>query len=288
MKKEDIHIIIGLIVILGCVFLGYSIVKSMSGVNPPFTVIESESMQHSNSSEIGIIDTGDMMLVRDPNKTTIVTLVEGYVSGEMHFGDYGSVIIYKRTNANPVIHRAILYLEYISDTGSWSAPSLANYPENMWEISGESEKPDVNNLKGTLILTLPENYRVDNKKLVDNKISIHLDNLSHQSGYITMGDNNPDTDQNSRDISPDTLVAKERIKSVAWKEIPWLGAIKLFSNGKINNVLEHAHNTVTNLISFLFTIILILFSIGFSFDMYKLRKEKNTPTPLFPLEQKNN
>ncbi len=286
MKKEDIHVIIGLIIVLGCVLLGYSMVKSMSGVNPPFTVIESESMQHSNNSEVGIIDTGDMMLVKDPNKTTIVTLVEGYVSGEMHFGDYGSVIVYKRQNANPVIHRAILYLEYNSNTHSWSAPALANYPENMWEISGENKNPDVNNLNGTLILKLPGNYRSIND---DNSIAIHLDNLNtNYNGYITMGDNNQDIDQNSRDISYNILVSKDRIKSVAWKEIPWLGAIKLFTNGKINNVLEHAHNAIANLISFLFTIILILFSIGFVYDMYKLKKENKTPTPPFPLEEENN
>ena len=280
MKKEDLYLVIGLIVILGAVVIGFSVVKSMSGVDPPFTVIESQSMQHSENSEIGIIDTGDMILVKSPDKTNIVTLVEGYATGEQHFGDYGSVIVYKRDIGNPVIHRAIIYLEYNSASDSWSAPSLENY-NLRWSVIGVSD-PDVNDLHGTLIIDLPGDYRSVNSV---NSVHINLDVLNHKSGYVTMGDNNQDIDQNSSNISFNTLVSKDKIKSVAWKEVPWLGAIKLIANGKIDNVTENVPNTIPNLITFIVTIILILFSIGYVYDINKSKKERDTPTPPFPLEQ---
>ena len=294
MKKENLYLLIGLIIILAAVVAGFFVIKSMSGVDPPFTVIESESMQHSNESEVGIIDTGDMILVKSPDKTDIVSLVEGYATKEKHFGDYGSVIIYNRgNNQNPVIHRAILYLEHNSNN-TWNAPSLENYDLN-WEING-SKSSDTNNLHGILTLELPGDYRSN------NKIEINLDQLqlknSYQGGYITMGDNNPYTDQQSGIC--DTLVSvydplisdddnsntkyKNTIKSVAWKEIPWLGAIKLAANGKLDNVTKNVPNTIPNLIMFVFTIILILYSLGFVYDLSK-SKRKETPTPSFPLQQ---
>ena len=48
-----------------------------SGVSPPFTVINSGSMQHSDESSIGTIDTGDMVIVKNPDYQEITTYVEG-------------------------------------------------------------------------------------------------------------------------------------------------------------------------------------------------------------------
>lgn len=273
MKRENIVLIAGIVIFLLIVIIGFSAVKSASGVDPPFTVVESQSMQHSNESEIGIIDTADMMLVKDPDKTHITTFVEGYASGEKHFGDYGSVIIYKRDTGNPVIHRAILYLEY--NNNKWSGPSLDNFGNN-WYCPNST---DTNSLSGILILRLPGEYRD-----VDS-ISINLDTLSKQSGFITMGDNNNDIDQNSLNISYNQLVGYERIKSVAWKEIPWIGALKLISNGNKARVDANVPNTIPNLAAFFITIILIIMAIGFVFDeIVYLKKRQNTPTPPFPLE----
>lgn len=249
----------------------------MSGVDPPFTVIESQSMQHSDSSEIGIIDTGDMILVKSPEKTKITTLVEGFVTNEKYFGDYGSVIIYKRDVGNPVIHRAILYLEYNQNNGTWSAPSLENYTEG-WSIDGKQDISQINCLSGELTIKLPGNYRSV------NAIHINLNTLKPQSGYITMGDNNQNIDQNSSNISDKTLVSENMIKSVAWKEIPWVGSIKLIANGKIDNVFSNVPNTIPDLLSFAVTIILILYSLGFVFDFHKTKRANKTPTPSFPLE----
>lgn len=274
MKRENIILLVGVIIIISIIAGGFIAIKSASGVDPPFTVVESQSMQHSKESEIGIIDTGDMVLVKDPDKTTITTYIEGYADNKKDFGDYGSVIIYKRPAGNPVIHRAILYLEY-NGNNTWSAPSLSGYP--YWNCIDETSITDVNSLSGTLTIELQSDYRD-----VSN-IKINLDNLNKQSGFITMGDNNSDIDQNSMNISLNQLITYDKIKSVAWKEIPWLGALKLITNGNISRLDANVPNTIPNLASFLITIVLILISIGFLFDEIMLMRKK-TPTPSFPLE----
>ena len=47
---------------------------------------------HSSDSRIGIIDTGDMLLVKDPDSKDITTYVEGSKSGYRSFGEYGDDI----------------------------------------------------------------------------------------------------------------------------------------------------------------------------------------------------
>ena len=75
-----------------------------SGFGTPFSVVMSESMQHDDTrSQIGCIDTGDVVIVQSPEKADIVSYVEGTITGYSTFGDYGSVIIYERGNGhNPV------------------------------------------------------------------------------------------------------------------------------------------------------------------------------------------
>ena len=106
-----------------------------SGMNRPLTVVESYSMQHSDdTSYLGIIDTGDMAVMVSPDKRSVTTFVEGHQSGYSKFGAYGDVIIYYRDTGNPVIHRAIIWLDY--EDGKWSAPSLKDYPSELWVNAG--------------------------------------------------------------------------------------------------------------------------------------------------------
>src|SRR3989304_7218406 len=60
---------------------------------PPLVVIESPSMQHGHTtSAIGVIDTGDLVLVQSaPTRGDVVTWVEGRGSGHSTYGDYGEV-----------------------------------------------------------------------------------------------------------------------------------------------------------------------------------------------------
>lgn len=266
MKKENLHMIIGLGIVLILLFSGSLIIKNVSGVNPPFTVVESQSMQHSpDKSQIGIIDTADMILVQHPTKTKITTYVEGSKTGYESFGDFGSVIVYKRiTEGNPIIHRAMIELIYEDST--WKAPSLKDY-SGLWNCSSG----DYNNISGTLTIEFQRNYK-------PVTVDINVDALQKKSGYLTMGDNNSIPDQTST-ISSSYLVSSERIKSVAWKEIPWIGAIKLIVNDKEKS-LDNVTNTIPNLGYFFFTLILSIIAIGFILDNIQLiRMKKNDPHP---------
>lgn len=261
-NRDFLKTIIAIIVVFTIVFGGYMGLKNASGVNPPSTVIESESMQHGNESKIGIIDTGDLIVVKSPMKTQIVTFVEGYQNDYQTFGDYGSVIVYKRSAGNPVIHRAIVYLEYNESTNKWSSKDLMNYPSEYWTCDSGN---DYTNITGTLKIT----------KLgsLNPTVTIDMNKLIKKSGYITMGDNNSTCDQ-SCGIALDTPISKDRIKSVAWVEIPWIGSIKMIMAGEINQINNKVPNTIPCLAASFVTMFLTIISIGFIIDEFALHKRK--------------
>ena len=254
MNTEDrntiIVVLIAIIVIVG----GYVCIKSASGVSPPFTVVESHSMQHcqldDRHSDIGIIDTGDLILVRSPSKCTITSYIEGSQNGYQKFGDYGDVIVYKRVGQNPVIHRAFLWLDW--NGSSWSAPALENYAGD-WNNTGSGN--DYMHMSGTLSFT-GVGVVVEGGK----NLSIDLDSLPKTSGYLTLGDsvNNQYFDQNTIIIS--SLISEDMIKSVAWKEIPWLGALKLMIKGNTSELNSWAPNSKTMLICEFAMIIVMLYA----------------------------
>ena len=264
MKRKQILTIsvagIAVILFLGLVYY----INENSGVNPPFTVVESQSMQHlDDQSAIGTIDTGDMIYVKSPEKTVIVTYVDGIQSGYKSFGDYGSVIIYKRTGGNPVIHRAILWVEW--DGTSWNVDSLNTYPYS-WDIDGGHTCTGF--VSGTLHMTIKSDYR-------DIVCSLNFASLNTQSGYITLGDHNGNFDQSTgiMDYQP---IRPDMVKSVASMEVPWLGCLKLLANGKGDRVDIHAPNSITCLEVTFATIILILIAISYIIDeinYYRISKK---------------
>lgn len=252
--KESMAIMLVAILIVGGLY-GY--IQYESDVNPTFTNVESQSMQHSDTSQLGIIDTGDMVILRSVNNTEkdsyghLITYVEGSITGETSFGEYGTVVVYERDNsttANPIIHRLILWLDYDEDTGHWSAYSLADYSD--WSCT---ESDDWNDLSGTLTL-----YNIG---FSSKTVSINLDTLAQKaphSGYLTMGDNTTNNyfDQLTIVIG---AVTEEQINSVAWIEIPWGGIIKLLMNGYSEVISEWVPNSVPCMIitvaAFIFAII---------------------------------
>ena len=104
MNRSDRNLIIAIGVVFVIVVGGFVGTIMYTGMTTPFSVVMSQSMQHSQTeSEIGVIDTGDVVMVMDPSKTQIYSYVEGTQNGHSSFGDYGSVIIYNRGgNQNPV------------------------------------------------------------------------------------------------------------------------------------------------------------------------------------------
>ncbi len=254
--KVVIAVIITFALLFGGLFL-------YSGMSRPLTVVESGSMQHSEDrSMIGVIDTGDIIVMVDPDRRSITSYVEGYHSGYSSFGEYGDVIIYYRDNKNPVIHRAILWLDWNAETETWSAPSLQYFDESRWYDDNGSEK-DYNDLKGTLTIT--------GLGWKGYTASIDLDRLDKHSGYLTSGDNNYYFDQEVG-ISTSGLIEKDNIKAIAGFEIPWFGCIKLYLNDK--NVDKIPSNSLPCLIVAVIDIIFLLLTLMVVVNYYYMWKDE--------------
>ncbi len=107
---------IGREILVSLVILGIILASlyAYTGIWPPMVVIESSSMSHSQRSTVGIIDTGDIVLVRDNARVEVVSYVEGRANDYSRYGQYGDVIIYRpmgNLDRTPIIHRPIVYLE---------------------------------------------------------------------------------------------------------------------------------------------------------------------------------
>tara|TARA_B100001287_G_C22665886_1_gene522792 strand:+ start:1058 stop:2032 length:975 start_codon:yes stop_codon:yes gene_type:complete len=158
-----------------------------TGTMPPLVVVESSSMIHDPDGEVGSIDAGDLILVKDTSFENIVTFAEatsildssyGY---EMH-GMGGDVIIYQKNgdSGTPIIHRAILRVEASqTTTPDRSATSEDNNSAHCpnggtWD----SNTIDDDGIMGTCILTwnVP-GTNVSNQE----KITIHFDGVN--AGY---------------------------------------------------------------------------------------------------------
>jgi len=294
-EKDTKRLIVVIAAALLIIVAAFVCINMASGVNPPQTVVESESMQHGVGSQIGVIDTGDMVLLKNKDKVTIRSYVDGYKTGYQAFGGYGDVIVYGRDNdesgreLNPVIHRAILWLDYNGDR-TWSAPSLDGYPLDRWSCvkSNGARVEDVNKLSGNLTLKYM-GYREDKVAVVNLD---RLVDLRSGSGFITMGDNNSGCDQPVGIAGVKGLITYEQIRSVAWMEIPWVGAFKMLLGGKDIDLKEKVPNTVPCLAASIMSIVFLLFGLSFLFDkLYYIRyrkelyREMNAPTPIFPVEE---
>lgn len=267
MEKDTKHAIIVVVVAVAVIAVAFFGISAASGVSPPQTVVESGSMQHGTGSNIGVIDTGDVVLVKDKDKVNILSYVDGYNVGYEAFGNYGDVIIYDRgPNQNPVIHRAILWLDY-NGNGTWSAPSLKDYPSDLWSCTSGS---DWSNLSGTLILKgMGYNHSINP--------SVDLNNLANSyphSGYLTMGDNNTVFDQPRNISGVAGLIQYDNIRSVAWIEIPWIGTFKMMLNGKMNAIDYWVPNTVPCLAGAILFIIFLVVGLSFLFDYRYYGKQR--------------
>ena len=253
---------------------GYVALIAYSGMNVPFSVVMSQSMQHDNErSEIGCIDTGDIVVVKSKDKATIQSYVKGTQTGYSTFGDYGSVIIYERnSSANPVIHRAIVWLEWDSEEKKWKSEELKGY-EGDWyckvtSIDGSAEKKDADNLEGTLV------FRDVTRS--GKNVSISLTSLTKESGFLTMGDNpvtNNSFDQASGIINHP--IGMEDIKSVPFAELPWIGVVKILTGNSSSN-LKYVPNSLPSLAMAIVLIItaVMLIDLALQWRYSELEKRK--------------
>jgi signal peptidase len=193
-------------------------------------VVESNSMMHGedNHSNIGTIDTGDLVLVKKVNSVADVeTYMDSQISGHKTYGDYGDVVIYKRGGSDastPIIHRALIYLEINSDGTSYRSQSLRQAATDKWSTSDPTDTWD------RLTSSLTINDVGYNHLSVT--IDIHSLVSSHRSGFITKGDHNLGTDQMYAAYGP---VDFEWVVGKARGEIPWFGLLKLWSTGSLGS-----------------------------------------------------
>ena len=249
MNDENRKMIFVLIAVVAIIVGGYATLISYTGMGTPFSVVMSQSMQHDpDRSEIGCIDTGDVVVVKNKNSATIESYVVATNTGYSTFGDYGSVIIYERdSSSNPVIHRAIVWLDWNPTMETWSSKELVDYKGEWYCNVNGSHENNTNNLRGTLTF---ENLTQSGKT-----VKINLSTLGKQSGYLTLGDNpktNLSFDQASGIINHP--IGSDDIRSVPIFEIPWLGTIKLLINGNNAN-LSYVPNSLPSLAMVIVTII---------------------------------
>lgn len=257
-----------------------------SGMYPPFSVVNSGSMQHSDDSSIGTIDTGDMVIVQSPDKKDIVTYVEGSVSGYSKFGEYGDVIIYQEGNRS-IIHRAMLELTLESSSiihQTWHVPSLTGYDD--WDIIDSNDRSIKNILhwnenEGLLTLCATDvstRLVLKNIGYSDAECSVNLWSLGSkmndgESGYLTKGDNgetNSNFDQ-STGIT-DSLVTDDRIEAIAGIEIPWLGSVKMLVSGNGGDVPA---NSIVCLSVSIVVIVALIFAVSWFFEKRASSKRKD-------------
>lgn len=235
-----------------------------TGLWPPLVVVESESMMHSeeNVSYIGVIDTGDLVLVKSVDSPSdIETYMDGYVSGHRTYDDYGDVIIYL-VNGNevgtPIIHRAVLYLEANDDGDSFRCEALRDADDGKWDATDPADTWD----------HLTSTIRIYDYGFQSETVSIDTTRLVVADGYITRGDHNDNIDQALSSRS--TPVKVSWVVGKARGEIPWFGLLKLWSTDSLKS--DAPPNSVRNLwISMAFIVIgPIMLDV---FITYKIRKK---------------
>ncbi|MBI0583846.1 MAG: hypothetical protein ISF22_06410 [Methanomassiliicoccus sp.] len=239
---------------LGCVLLAFLLsmgaLTVLLGAQTPLMVVESRSMQHDdNSSAIGIIDTGDVVVVSEPREDSdLMTYLGSLNDGYRSFGEYGDVVICQTPGEEvPIVHRALCELVYNSSAGGFDIPELAGVPASMWTTPGDGGWQGLSDW-------------VDLLNVGHASVTVHIDldeilgsmNDPH-GGLITMGDNNWNEIDGARYgvIDQGTLVDEpikwEWIIGRVVGEVPWIGTVRLWLTGTAPSYLPE--NTVVLLMA---------------------------------------
>ncbi len=205
---------------------------------PPVFVVESSSMQHGGTDRVGLLNTGDLILIQKTDGNRIVPYVDGSQTGYVTYGEFGDVLLYNpdgNTATTPIIHRAIVYLEWNPADSTYSAPALAGFgnacgaaPDPMYSVTSTTNGCGWSHLSGTLSL-----FRVGWQNAT---VEITLTALGGHSGFVTMGDNNyfpgfPAQGQTDQVLGFSSLVQAGWIVGVARGMVPWFGSLKLLLEG---------------------------------------------------------
>ena len=200
---------------------------------PPVYVIESNSMQHGPGDHVGYLNAGDIVLAQKVSAGSIETYVQGLRNGFSTYGEYGDVLLYQpdgSSSATPIIHRAIIFLQYNARTLTYNATGLV--PSECVDNGGSLYVANTTGgdcgTTGLPTLTTLVLYGIGGRT-----VAIYLGNpqLGTRSGYVTLGDNNSHIDQISGPDHLSDLVQPGWVIGVARGMIPWFGAFKLLLDG---------------------------------------------------------
>jgi len=208
---------------------------------PPVYVVESDSMQHGPNDQLGLINTGDLVLAQKLDLSQITPYVTGLRTGYSTYGEYGDVLLYwpNGGGSTPIIHRALLYLTW-NPLGYYNATDLQGLPCGTASNAVYSYTPpgplgmpncDTTQLTGTLEL-----YHIGWMSL-NVTVELSAPALGAHSGFLTMGDGNTLPDQAGAAVPAiSALVEPGWIIGVARGMLPWFGSVKLLLDGQAGEV----------------------------------------------------
>ncbi|HEV8594897.1 MAG TPA: S26 family signal peptidase [Thermoplasmata archaeon] len=194
---------------------------------PPMVVVESDSMQHSDTEGfVGAIDTGDLVLVQAVSQhSDVTTYVEARNAGYETYSNFGDVIVFNKPlalpGATPIIHRAIVYVVPNPGGDGVDVPSLAGRPvgvewDGIWVNSTPATTPF-----GLASLTIKGVRSWDLEAGGRRDITYPNLNAVTNDGFLTKGDHNQQPDQWGAPVAVGRIIGKAR------GELPWFGLIKL-------------------------------------------------------------
>ncbi len=265
---------------------------------PPMVVIESESMQHSDTeSFVGVIDTGDLVLVQAVGGASdVVTYVEGRHSGHETYSNFGDVIIFHRpfasTSSTPIIHRAMVYVVNNSAGGA-DVPALLGRPAGVeWTGIWFGNNTAATTPLGLRSLTIKDVRSWDLQAGARKDITYDLSAVTI-AGFLTKGDHNQMVDLWGAPVAVNRVVGKAR------GELPWFGLIKLTLAAGQTGCCPRGWgdpgapaNSWNALLVSLILIIMGPILADFGWDLWKSRRAKATgarkKSRLFPRRLSNN
>jgi signal peptidase len=204
---------------------------------PPLYVVESSSMQHGTNDNVGLINTGDLVLAQQVATSTITPYVVGLQTGYKTYGEYGDVLLYHANGIvgpAPIVHRALAFLQY-NPNGSYDIPELSGLPcghaiDRVYYVDTPS---------GCGTTGLRNNFTLFGIGWQSVTVNVTFADLGGHSGFLTMGDNNinPGTSTGEEDQPGlSSLVEPGWIVGVARGMVPWVGSLKLLLSGDANEV----------------------------------------------------
>lgn len=275
---------LAIIVVLLAGFWGYT------GNWPPAYVVESNSMQHGAGDTVGLINAGDIVLAQKVPFGSIVPYVIGLQTRFTTYGEWGDVLIYHRNgNAGetPVIHRAILFLEWNPVNDTYNASDLAGLPCGtevgaVWATPGTR----LGGQNGCGYIGLGAANQLDLYRIGWQSLNLTIQTgapaLGGHSGFVTLGDNNTGIDQAGTGVAvTSSLVEPGWIVGVARGMIPWFGSVKLLLDGNAGYVpsasWEFLGLTIAGIILLAFALHYALRREGFLSRLRRQEEEERAP-----------